>query len=102
MKRVRWWACEAERGANVGTICEAVAFGEIAPAVRRHLARLPSAIDSFLEAYILTSRHYRIVIAGAPAGFASINESRLIAQFALDEPYRRLGQSIFAQVRRLE
>jgi RimJ/RimL family protein N-acetyltransferase len=79
-----------------------VAFGEIAPEVQRHLAGLPSAIDSFLEAHILASRYYRIVVAGEPAGFVSIHESRLMTQFVLDTPYRHFGQSIFVQARRLE
>ena len=36
---------------------------------------LPSAIDSFLEDHILASNHYRIVVAGETAGFASIHGS---------------------------
>lgn len=79
-----------------------VAFGDIRDAVRRHLAALPAAIDSFLEDHILDSVHYRIVVDGEPAGFASIYEERLITQFALGEPYRRYGQPIFGQLRRLE
>jgi GNAT superfamily N-acetyltransferase len=79
-----------------------VEFGEIKPAVRRHLAGLPSAIESFLEEHILASTHYRIDIQGETAGFASIHGGQLITQFALDELYRHLGQQIFARVRRLE
>lgn len=81
---------------------EPAAFAEIAEDVRRHLAALPSAIDSFLEDHILASTHYRIVVAGDVAGFASIHGERTITQFILNEPYRHLGQQIFAQVRRLE
>jgi GNAT superfamily N-acetyltransferase len=77
-------------------------FAEIAADVRRHLAALPSAVDSFLEDHILASTHYRIVADGDVAGFASIHEGRTITQFFLNEPYRQLGQQIFAQVRRLE
>jgi GNAT superfamily N-acetyltransferase len=79
-----------------------VAFVEIQPAVREHLATLPAAIDSFLEDHILASTHYRIVIEGEPAGFASIHGGNLITQFALTEPYRRHGQSLFAHLRKLE
>src|SRR5215218_15341 len=79
-----------------------VPFIEIQEATRRHLLTLPSAIDSFLEDRILASTHYRIVVAGETAGFASIHNERLITQFALDEPYRCWGQPIFRQVRRLE
>jgi GNAT superfamily N-acetyltransferase len=81
---------------------ELVDFAEIAEDVRRHLAALPSAIDSFLEDHILASSHYRIVVDGEVAGFASIHEGRTITQFILKERYRRLGQRIFAQVRLLE
>lgn len=79
-----------------------VDFAEIAEDVRRHLAALPSLIDSFLEDHILASAHYRIIVDGDAAGFASIHAGRLITQFTLYEPYRHLGQQIFAQVRRLE
>jgi GNAT superfamily N-acetyltransferase len=80
----------------------AVPFAGIEGAVRRHLRSLPSAIDSFLEEHILASAHYRIVVESETAGFTSIHKEQLITQFALDEPYRSCGQSIFRQVRRLE
>ena len=79
-----------------------VPFDEIAAETRRHLASLPAAIESFLEKHILASTHYRMLIAGEPAGFASIHDGRLITQFALSAPWRRHGQALFAQVRRLE
>ena len=79
-----------------------VAFNEIREATRRHLAALPSAIDSFLEDHILASNHYRIVVAAEPAGFASIHEERLITQFALSEPCRQHGQDLYRELRRME
>jgi GNAT superfamily N-acetyltransferase len=79
-----------------------VVFAEIGEATRRHLGALPSAIDSFLEDHILASNHYRIVVADETAGFASIYEERLITQFALAEPYRRCGQALFGELRRME
>ena len=79
-----------------------VTFAEIREATRQHLRALPSAIDSFLEDYILASNHYRIVVAGESAGFSSIHEERLITQFALAEPYRRYGQDMFGELRRRE
>jgi GNAT superfamily N-acetyltransferase len=79
-----------------------VAFAEIQEATHQHLRALPSAIDSFLEEHILASNHYRIVVAGETAGFASIHEERLITQFALFEAYWRCGQPLFAELRRME
>ena len=79
-----------------------VAFAEIREATRQHLRELPSAIDSFLEDHILASNHYRIVVTGESAGFASIHEERLITQFALTEPYRRYGQALFRELRQME
>jgi GNAT superfamily N-acetyltransferase len=79
-----------------------VAFAEIREATRQHLSVLPSAIDSFLEDHILGSNHYRIVVAGEAAGFASIHEERLITQFAVSEPHKRCGQALFAELRRME
>jgi GNAT superfamily N-acetyltransferase len=81
---------------------ESVGFDEIQDDVRQHLAALPSAIDAFLEEHILTSNHYRIEVEGETAGFASIHGGSLITQFALDEPFRRYGQAVFAQLRRME
>jgi GNAT superfamily N-acetyltransferase len=75
-----------------------VPFVEIREATRQHLRALPSAIESFLEDHILASNHYRIVIRGGTAGFASIHEERLITQFALSEPYRRHGQALFREL----
>src|SRR4051812_30685719 len=79
-----------------------VAFAEIREATRQHLRALPSAIDSFLEDHILPSSHYRIVVVGETAGFASIHEEGLITQFALAEPYRRHGQALFRELRQME
>jgi RimJ/RimL family protein N-acetyltransferase len=81
---------------------EPVAFEEIEGEVRRHLAALPSAIDSFLEDHILASTHYRLFAGGTVAGFASIHGERLITQFVLAASYRRHGQRVFAQLRRME
>jgi RimJ/RimL family protein N-acetyltransferase len=79
-----------------------VAFPEVRQTTRQHLRELPSPIDSFLEDHILASNFYRIVVAGEPAGFASIYEERLITQFALSEPYRRYGQALFWELRQME
>jgi RimJ/RimL family protein N-acetyltransferase len=79
-----------------------VAFAEIREATRQHLLALPSAIDSFLEDHILASNHYRIIVAGETAGFASIHEERLITQFALAEPYRGCSQALFRDLRQME
>lgn len=79
-----------------------VAFEEIREEVQQHLATLPAIIDSFLEDHILASAHFRIVVAGEAAGFASIHEDKLITQFVLTDPYKRHGQRIFAQLRRRE
>ncbi|MEI7769434.1 MAG: GNAT family N-acetyltransferase [Chloroflexales bacterium] len=79
-----------------------VPFAEIANALRRDLAGLPSPIDSFLEEHILTSRHYRIEIDGAAAGRCAIHGESLITQFALEVAQRRHGQAAFQRARRLE
>src|SRR5918998_6686484 len=81
---------------------EPVAFSVVQEATRQHLRMLSSAIDSFLEDHILASNHYRIIVAGETAGFASIHEERLITQFALSEAYRRCGQALFRELRQME
>ena len=87
---------------RIGECFVPVPYADIEEAARSHLAALPSPIDSFLEDHILASAHYRIVIADEGAGFASIHQESLITQFALDEPYRRYGQSLYAALRRVE
>jgi GNAT superfamily N-acetyltransferase len=84
------------------THCAPVAFADIREATQQHLRALPSAIDSFLEDHILASNHYRIVVAGETAGFASIHGERLITQFAVSEPYRQHGTALFRELRQLE
>ena len=79
-----------------------VPFTEAEGEIRSHLAALPSAIDSFLEDHIIPAQHLRIAVSGESAGFASIHEEKLITQFALAAPYRRHGQRIYSQLRRLE
>ncbi len=74
----------------------------IGAAVRRHLASLPSPIDSFLEDHILASTHCQILVDEEVAGFASIHNGQLITQFALDEPFRVAGQAVFAALCRIE
>jgi GNAT superfamily N-acetyltransferase len=77
-------------------------LAEIQPTLAQHLDRLLSPIDSFLEDYILNSNHYHIWLDEQLAGWASVHQERLITQFALFPPYRRFGQDVFRQVRRLE
>src|SRR5215204_2125467 len=79
-----------------------VVFSEIRNEVIKHLASLPTAIDSYLEDHILASNHYRIVVEGENAGFASIHGGNLITQFALSDAFKRYGQPVFLQLRRLE
>lgn len=86
----------------VTTAFEPVELAAIEPDVKRHLAGLPSAINSFLEAHIIESTNYRMIVDQAPAGFASIHQETLITQFAVSPPFRRHGQALFLAVRRLE
>ena len=79
-----------------------VELSEIRDEVIDHLASLPAAIDSYLEDHILASNHFRIVIDGENAGFASIHGGKLITQFALSDACKRYGQPVFLQLRRLE
>jgi predicted acetyltransferase len=81
---------------------EPTEFAAIRDAVSRHLNALPSAIDSFLEEHILESSHYKIFVAAAEAGFASIHQGSLLTQFALQPIYKRYGQAVFQQLKRLE
>jgi RimJ/RimL family protein N-acetyltransferase len=81
---------------------EPVSFSDIRDEVRSHLATLLSAIDSFLEEHILASTHYRLIVDGENAGFASIHGESLITQFALADRHKEHGQHVFTQLRRRE
>jgi hypothetical protein len=81
---------------------KSVEFAAIRDEVRAQLASLPNAVDSYMEEHILGSNHYRIVIDGKNAGFASIHGESLITQFAVARPFRQHGQSLFARLRRTE
>jgi GNAT superfamily N-acetyltransferase len=79
-----------------------VPFAAVADSLRRHVAGLPSPIDSFLEEHILASRHYQIVIGGEEAGRCAIHGESLITQFTLEATHLRHGQAVFQQLRRHE
>jgi hypothetical protein len=81
---------------------EQVEFDEIRDDVRRHIAALPAAFDSYLERRILESNHYRIVVAGESAGFASIRNGSQITQFAIADRFKRHGQRAFLALRHME
>ena len=78
-----------------------VTFTQIRGAVREHLNSLPSAIDSFLEAHVLESSFYRVVLSNHEAGFVGVHKGNLITQFVLTS-YKSLGQHVFRQARELE
>jgi GNAT superfamily N-acetyltransferase len=81
---------------------EQVEFDEIRDDVRRHIAALPAAFDSYLERRILESNHYRIVVAGESAGFFSIRNGSQITQFAIADRFKRHGQRAFLALRHME
>ncbi|MBE2236838.1 MAG: GNAT family N-acetyltransferase [Caldilineaceae bacterium] len=81
---------------------ERIELADIQARLSAHALTLASPIDSFLEDHILQSHHYRIVVDGEMAGWTAVHNEGLLTQFALDAPYRHLGQPIFARVRKLE
>lgn len=70
--------------------------------LRQHIGLLPSAIDSFLESHILQSAHYEIIGPNKKVGYASVYQGSLITQFVLLSEFRRYGQVLFSQLKRLE
>ncbi|MGI8406666.1 MAG: GNAT family N-acetyltransferase [Thermomicrobiales bacterium] len=79
-----------------------VSFAQIEHKVKAHLALLPSATDSFHEEHVIAARHYQISVDDAIAGFASVHGESSITQFVMSEPYRHLGQPVYARLRRHE
>jgi hypothetical protein len=81
---------------------ELATFDEIRPAVTAHVLTLPGRFDSFLEEHILTANHYRVVLDGEDAGFASIHGTNLITQFSLRPAFRQHGQLVFSALKHHE
>lgn len=79
-----------------------VSLAQIEHEVKAHLALLASATDSFHEEHVISAHHYQIAVDDAVAGFASIHGQSTITQFVVLEPYRHLGQPIYARLRRHE
>jgi GNAT superfamily N-acetyltransferase len=77
-------------------------FAALHPRISAHIARLPSPIDSFLDAHILEASQYVVLLDGQDCGYVSVHGEKLITQFVLDDPFRQFGQPAFQQARRLE
>ena len=78
------------------------AFDNISEVLKHHLNTLPSSIDSFLEDHILKSTFYQITFANQHAGFTAIHNDTLITAFVLLPAFKRYGQDIFTQIKKLE
>ncbi len=77
-------------------------LSELTGSIQNHLTTLQGPIDSYLEDHIRDSSHYRILIDGVDAGYASIFKEALLVQFALRDRHRRYGEEVFMMVRKLE
>lgn len=77
-------------------------FDEVREQIKEHLHSLSSAIDSFLEDHILESAHYQLFVSDEEAGFAAIHKGSLVTQFSHLPPFRKYGQAVFSQVKKLE
>jgi hypothetical protein len=62
----------------------------------------PAPIDSFLEARISSSEFYEIWVDSEQVGLTAVHEENLVTFFALYPPFRKLGQDVFREIRRLE
>lgn len=78
-----------------------VLFEDVRPALVEHLNALPAAVDSFAEYHYFDSLYFQIAIDGNPAGFSAIHGSNLITQFFMAENFKKFGQPVFAQIKKL-
>jgi RimJ/RimL family protein N-acetyltransferase len=90
------------RGGILNLKIKSIEFDEVSLRIKQHLNALPSAIDSFLEDHILESAHYQLFISNQEAGFASVHKGSLLTQFSLLPEFRKYGQAVFGQVKKLE
>ena len=77
-------------------------YEEMEARIVAHNEGLPSPIDSFAEDHILEAVPYAIADSHGTIGYCCIHQGKTLTQFHLEPAYRHLGQSIFAQARRLE
>lgn len=79
-----------------------IPLAELEPEIGAHLRSLPSRVEDFMEEHIVGSLLLRIAVDGEPAGYAAIHNEKLITQFSVREPFRGMGQAMFARLRKME
>lgn len=77
-------------------------FLEINELVNSYTKSLSSPIESFLEDHILKSEHFCIVLDDVRIGYFSINNSKLLTQFFIEQKYRNLGQEMLFKIKRMQ
>lgn len=79
-----------------------VSLPSISEILTQHLLNLSSPVDTFFESHVERSNHYHIFVDGVKAGYTSIHENNLVTQFFLFDSFKKYGQPIFQQVKKLE
>ena len=78
------------------------ALTDIAETLTQHLTTLPSPVDTFFESHVEDARHFHIFIDNIEAGYTSIHAGTLVTQFYLADPFKKFGQNVFQQIKKLE
>lgn len=82
---------------------ESLLFGEIPQSMQllqSYGGTLTGVTDDFWEEHILNAKLYEIRLKGETIGHFCLYHEEKLTLFALDEPFRRLGQKIFQQILR--
>lgn len=70
--------------------------------LNEYVAGLAAPIDSFLEAKILSSEYFLIMLGEKEVGFLAIRNQEQLTMFFIIKEYRRYSQEIFFHVKRMQ
>lgn len=81
----------------------ACSWQEISESVMRHVSENRITVDSFWEAHVLDSQHYRIEAQdGTFVGFFAIHQAQKLTLFHVVPTFGHLSQAIFERIKRYE
>ncbi|MBP2028531.1 hypothetical protein J2Z35_002357 [Acetoanaerobium pronyense] len=76
-------------------------ISEVKNEIKNHFSALPSKVDSFYEDHLIESDFYRLLADGKPAGVVAVHKESMIIMFIVSKEFKRYGQELFYEARRL-
>lgn len=76
-------------------------ISEVIGELTNHFSKLPSKVDSFYEDHLMESDFYRLLADGKPAGVVAVHNESMIIMFLVVKEFKRYGQELFYEAKRL-